>query len=275
LSTRGGLDRIDDVNRTLTALTGITATWFTMTLTGNDRTDFRSHAVAASEAMRRTLLGRSSPENSGISYCLERQPSLSRLRTPIKVTAVVCAVLGLSGVAIGGIIGFFLKRHIIADNPSLLAIALCCSVGGILLMFLPTFVERRIVRQHLTRRDDCLGSGSELEAIHVSLEHAPTYGSMKILAEDVGLIYIHPESRYVKIDGLSYEYLIRSKDVVSLSLHSNGKSVLLSYMVGEERLDLAVVPRSLRAELKRQTIGSSPGFFVKMQEALESGAGTV
>jgi hypothetical protein len=70
------------------------------------------------------------------------------------------------------------------------------------------------------------------------------------------------------MDGLSYEYVIHSKDVVDLSLHSNEKSVLLSYMVGEERLDLAIAPRSVRAELKRQTLGSSRSLFEKMQDAL-------
>jgi hypothetical protein len=242
-----------------------------MTSTDNDLTDFRSRAVAASEAMRRTLPSGLSPEKRGISYCLLRQPSLSRLRAPIKVTAVVSAVLGLSAVAAGGIIGFLLKGHLLTDSPSLPAIALCVSAGGILLMFLPTFVERWIVRQHLSSRDDDFDPGSEREGIHVALEYAPTYGSMKILAEDVGLMFIYPEARYVKINGLSYEYVIQSKDVVDLSLYSNGKSVLLSYAIGEEQLDLAIVPRSLRAELKRQTVGSSPNLFVKMQDALGIG----
>jgi hypothetical protein len=239
-----------------------------MTSSDNDLTDFRSRAVAESEAIRRSLRNGSSLERSSISYCVERQPSLSRLRAPIKIIAVACLVLCISGVATGGIIAILSTRHIIADDPSLLAIAACCSVGGILVAFLPTFVERHIVHQHLRQRDEDFGSGAEVRGIHVSLEHASTYGSIKILAEDVGLIYIHPEAHYVKMDGLSYEYVIQSKDVVDLSLHSNEKSVLLSYMVGEERLDLAIAPRSVRAELKRQTLGSSRSLFEKMQDAL-------
>jgi hypothetical protein len=239
-----------------------------MTATDNDLTDFRSRAVAASEAMRRTLPSRLPLEKSGVSYCLVKEPSLSGLRAPIKVTAVACAVLGLSGVAIGGIVGLLSKAHIIAQDSGVLVIALCGSAGGVLLMLLPTFVERWIVRHHLLQGNEALGFGPE--GIHVSLDCAPTYGSMKILADDVGLIYIHPDAHYVKLDGLSYEYVIQRNDVVSLSLHANGKSVLLSYMVGKERLDLAIVPRSIRAERERQTAGSSRGFFVKMQDALEA-----
>jgi len=239
-----------------------------MTSADNGLMDFRSRAVAESEAIRRRLRNGLSLDKSGVSYCVERQPSLSRLRAPIKIIAIACLVLCISGVATGGIIALLSKRHRVADDPSLLAIAACCSVGGILLAFVPTFVERRIVHRHLCQRDDDFGSGCEVQGIHVALEHAPTYGSIKILAEDVGLIYIHPEAHYVKMDGLSYEYVIHSKDVVELSLHSNEKSVLVSYMVGEERLDLAIAPRSVRAELKRQTLGSSRSLFEKMQDAL-------
>ena len=239
-----------------------------MTSVPNVVTDFRSGAVAASETIRRTLPSGSSPERCGYSYCLVRQPSLSRLRAPIKVTAVVSAILGLFGIATAGIVRLLMLGKILPDEPSLVAVVVGCSVGGILLLFLPTFVEGWIVRQHLVQCGENFGFGSEHKGIRVSLEYAPTCGSMKILAEDVGLIYIYPDAHYVKIDGLSYEYAIQSKDVESLSLHSNGKSVLLSYKVGEERLDLAIEPRSLLAELKRQTIGSSRSLFERIQDAL-------
>src|SRR5206468_2245676 len=98
-----------------------------MTSSDNDLTNFRSRAAAESEAIRRKLPTGLSPEKSGISYCVERQPSLYRLRAPIKIIAVACLVLCISGVATGGIIAFLWKRHIVADNPSLLAIAVCCS----------------------------------------------------------------------------------------------------------------------------------------------------
>jgi hypothetical protein len=231
------------------------------------QTDFRSRAVAASEMMRRSLPAGLSPERAGISCCLARQPSLARIRKPIKITAVASAVLGLSGLVIGPII-FHLQRGISpAEKPGLAAIAFCCSVGGMLLLFLPLVFERWIVRQQLSRREDATGFGGK--GTHVALEHASTYGSLKMLAEDAGLIYIHPEARYVMISGLSYVYVIQSKDVVGLSLHPNGKTVLLSYAVENEQLDLAILPRSVLAELKRQTLGSSRSLFVKIQDALK------
>jgi hypothetical protein len=235
----------------------------------NDAVDFRSHAVAASEALRRNLPSGLSPEKSGFSYCLERRPSLSRLRTPLKFTAVASLIVGISGVAGGGVIGLLFIKHIIADSPMLLVVALCCSVGGILSMLLPTIVEGRVAYRHLSQRNEKFGLGSPVEGLHVDVENAITYDTMKAVADDVGLIYVYPDSQYVKIAGLSYEYVILRKDVAGLSLHSNGKDVLLSYTVGEERLNLVIVPRSLWAELKRQTLGTSRSFFANIQDALE------
>jgi len=241
-----------------------------MSLADNDVTDFRSRAAAASEALRRTLPSGSSLEESGISYCMARQPSLSRYRRPIKITIIVSGMLGLLAVGTGAITALLSETNMIARGSGVLTMALCCCVAGILLLWLPMFVERGIVRQHLSRGDEAVGFGPRLKGLHVSVEHASTYSSMKLLAEDVGLIYIHPEAHYVKIDGLSYEYLIHSRHVLGISLHRNGKSVLLSYAVGEEQLDLAIVPRSLLAELRRQVSGSSPGLFAKIGYALIS-----
>jgi hypothetical protein len=244
-----------------------------MTPIDNDLGDFRSHAVAESEALQRILPTGVSMEKSGISYCLVRQPCFTRLRAPIKVTAVACGVLGLSGVAAALIIGLS-KSDMLAGNVSLLAMTICCFFGGILFLLVPTYVERWIVHHHLSQHDDDYETESGAKGIHICLEYAPTYSSIKLLAEDVGLIYFYPEDHYVKIDGLSYEYVVRSNNVVDLSLHSDCKSVLLSYRVGEELLELAIAPRGVLPELMRQTVGSSRSLFLKMQAALKPNEGT-
>lgn len=235
----------------------------------NERADFRSGAVAASEAMRRALPSGLTLEKSGMSYCVEREDNLANLRAPIKLTAVVCAVLGLSGLAAGAIVAALVNGHVLAEKTEMLATAFCCFAGGSLVLLVPVFVERRIVRRHLSPRDQDFVSDHGPKGIHVALEDAATASSLKLLAEDVGLLYIHPERHCVNMVGLSYEYLIHSKDVVRLSLHSNRKNVLLSYVVGEEQLDVVILPRSLWAEAKRQKLGSSRTLFVKMQSALE------
>lgn len=56
---------------------------------------------------------------------------------------------------------------------------------------------------------------------------------------------------------------------MDLSLHSDRRSVLLSYRVGEELLELAIAARGVLPELMRQTVGSSRGLFLKMQAALK------
>jgi hypothetical protein len=247
-----------------------------MTSTDDNSADFRAHASAASEVLLRSQRSYLSRNKSGISYCLVQQSGLSQFRALIKVSIVACIVLALSGIAGSGIIGFmtlFLREQRLANNLSLLALAAGCMVGGILSLFLPVFVERSIVRLKLPRRQEDSDPGHAPNGIHVALENAVTHDAMKFLAEDVGLIYIFPEARYVRIDGLSYEYRIQAQDVVELALHWKGKGVLLSYMIGTERLDLLIVPRSVMAEFERQAVGSSPGLLVKMKQALQPGRG--
>jgi hypothetical protein len=235
-----------------------------MTSIDDDSVDFRSRAVAVSEAVRRELASEPPPEKCGISYCLEREPSLSRLRVPIQVSAIVCLLLALA--AYGGALffGFLTFANPVVGPPGLLA-AVACFGAATLMMCLPTYVERLIVRCHLPRGDE----RPRRQGIHAALEDARTCSSLKLLAEDVGLIYMHPEDRYVKFAGLSYEYVIQGRDVVALSLRPNRKSVLISYMVGEEQLDLVIVPRGIRAELKRKMSGSSLSLFNRMLDALE------
>jgi hypothetical protein len=134
------------------------------------------------------------------------------------------------------------------------------------LFLFPTFFERWIVRQQLSAHKKTRDSSER--GIHVALEYAPTYGAFKMLAEDVGLLYIYPDARCVKISGLSYDYVIQGKDVVGLSVHSNNKTVLIDYLVGKEQLNIAILPRSVFAEFKRQTLGSDLSLFAKIQNAL-------
>jgi hypothetical protein len=234
-----------------------------------DQTDFRTRAVAASKAILRRLPSGVSPETSGLSYCRVRDPDCSHLRTPIKVTVLTCAVLGFSGLLFSLVAGPFAAIQKDAEKfGPLLAIAVVCFVGALLVMILPVFVERAIISKALSRRDEDFGSDFDGTGIHISLEDAATERALKILAEDVGLLYIYPEAHYLKIDGLSYEYVVQSKDVVRLALHPNRKNVSLSYTIGEERLDLVVKTRSLQAEYKRQQTGSSRDLFEQMEEAL-------
>ncbi|HTW94840.1 MAG TPA: hypothetical protein VMD30_08610 [Tepidisphaeraceae bacterium] len=205
-------------------------------------------------------------EQSGLSFCLPRQPSLSALRTRIKVIAILSAILGFSGI-LGGVVVAALVSHRVGQNSPFLYVALCCSVLGIAIMFVPVMSERRVVRRNLSPAAGNLTSGSAQEGFHVAIENASTVGKPKILAEDVGLMYIYPDATYVKINGLSYDYVIQSKDVAELSLHS-GKTVLLSYRVGHEQLKIAIIPRSIRAELKRQTMGSSQTLLQLIQGTL-------
>lgn len=218
----------------------------------DDVTDFRQRAAAESKALLSALPIGSSPEKCGVSYCIVREPDLSRLRTPIKIVTVTSPILSLLGAVTITVV--FPHVHVTMTT----ALAACCTVS--LLMFLPVFFERAIVYWHLSKR--------HADGIHVALEYAPTYSPLKILAEDVGLLYVNREAHYVKISGLSYDYIIHSRDVSVLALHRNGKNIYLSYRVGGEQLDFVVLPRSVLAEFKRVTVGGTGILFEKLRDAL-------
>jgi hypothetical protein len=93
---------------------------------GDRPTDFRARAVAKSEIILRTRMGSLSPEQCGLSTCLERKPSLAKFRARIKATALGSAILALTGLAGGGIILCLQKAKVFADDPHLQDIAASC-----------------------------------------------------------------------------------------------------------------------------------------------------
>jgi hypothetical protein len=231
--------------------------------------DFRTDAAAA----RSGAYGKSSltgpPLSAGISCCVFKRADVASLRTRIKVVAVLSAIFGIGGVLAGGVLGGLMKYHVLGESTPTVVIAAVCSVGGILTLFVPTYFERWIVRSRLSQSSRRIESGDEPGESHVSVEEATSYGRLKLLAEDVGLLTIHPDFRCARINGLTCEYQIFGKDVVELSLHANGKTVLIGYRIGETQLNLAIVPRSLKAELQRQTTGSSSGLYERIVAALQ------
>lgn len=245
-----------------------------MTSTNDHLLDFRSQAAAASEVLRRSLPSGMSPSEGGISCCFQRAPDHSGLRTPIKIVAVACAILGLGGLfaaAVMMLISFIQFRRFLSwdDNPVLWFSTVCCGCGALPAMFFPTYFERFIVNTYLRPRGADSGSDLNADGIHVAVENALTCQTMKVLAEDVGYIYVYPRANLVRIEGLSYEYVIQGKDLLNLAIRPSSKFVLLSYAIGDERLDLAIAPRSLRAERKRQLLGSNHNLYNQIADALK------
>ena len=228
------------------------------------RGDFRGDAIAESLA----LLGQSAPEEIGISCCVPRGADGSSVRRRVKIVTVLSLVLLIAGVGFGGVVGFLMREHWMEENMPFLVFALACSVAGISMGLVPTVWERRVVRRFLREHVGDVWSDPGRRPIQVSLEEAQTYGRPKILAEDIGVLMCHPEATCVVLEGVSCKYVIYGKDVVSLRLHDNSKTVLVKYRIGQTALDVAIVPRSVGAEIKRQAQGGSFGLFDQMRQAL-------
>ena len=225
--------------------------------------DFRDDAVAASAA----AVGSRRPTEAGRSCCVPSGLDDRPVRRRLKVAVAVAAVGGVGGLAAGGGLAYALKLGAVpGTRPAFVALA-CCTGLGLFLMFVPTRVERWAVRRHLA------GVAGDDGRDFVSVEPADTYSSLKLLADDLGLVAVHPQSRCVVIHGLGHTYVAYAADVVRLELHANGRAVVLTYDVGPARLDLVVVPRSIRTEFKRQVAGATPSLYARMADALSAATG--
>ncbi len=181
---------------------------------------------------------------------------------------VVCTVFAFLGVGIGVLVCILAKANLFVHGRWPFPIGAACVACGIGLLYLPMFVLRRIVRRHLSRPDQSVGFDGVSGGFFVSVENAATYDSFKILADDTGLLYVDFNSRYVTIDGLCHTFGIRSEDVERLELHANGRSVFLSYLIDQVKLDLVIVAWSLRSDTGRQTLGDLGGLFRRLLGAL-------
>jgi len=221
-----------------------------------DKIDFRAAAAAESAA----LVGTSPAGQVTTSCCIPRDADGSALRRRIEVFTIFACIVAIAGVILGGLVGFAMKYGWMAEDLRILGIALACSVGGILVGLAPTWMQEGVVRRHLTKHVGELWGDPLHSPLHVALEDARTYDRFKVLAEDIGVLLCYPESNCIAVEGVSYRYVIYAKDLLDMKLHPNGRAVLLAYQIGRETLNVAIIRRSVRAELKRQLSGGTALF---------------
>lgn len=231
--------------------------------------DFRDAAAAASLAAIYALAGQSAdPTQSGLSYCLLRPDNPAPIRRACKYHVVICLLLGFSCLGLSVmVIGNPVARHMPVDP---LIIGLLFSFFGIGCFFAGAFLPRRLLRTHLQRTVGDFWADATLSPIHVNIENARTYQKLKLLPEDLGILLLHPATHCVQIEALSYRYLIYAADVTRLERFKTREqeAVFLSYRIGSEILELAIIPDSLNAAFKRKLLIGDSGLFARLQIVL-------
>jgi hypothetical protein len=180
-------------------------------------------------------------------------------------------VAGFAGIAAGAIIAALQPEPDLSDW---LPVALCCSVGGILLLLSNPFLQRWFVRRQVGRRyEELLSGGYSSSILCVGIEDANTFHRFKLFPEDLGYLALHPASGSVVIEGVRFRYLILGEDVRSVEQVSGGPTTatVIEYAVGNVILRIALQYDSIWHEFKRQTVGTrADPLIARIREALRS-----
>jgi hypothetical protein len=228
--------------------------------------DFRGPAIAASRRALQSLgpAALASPTEAGISYCIPAPADAAFLVTLLRMNAI----FSLSGILMIVVGAGSLGTSVLPTWAFPLGVA--CWILGTLICFIPTLLEAVLLRRFLRKNLGDLWARKTHKPIHVAIENANTYNRMKVLAEDIGALVIHTDAQCIEIEGIRCRYLIYAADVIGVSLHKNGKTVLVGYLAADELLELAIIPRGILKELQRQTTGSSAGTYHAIAQALVS-----
>lgn len=214
--------------------------------------DFRDGAVAESALQFKEQRQSSFADDTPMSQCTRSDVDPGILRMALKSVALLCAAFALCS-AVSGVP--LLAVAVTNVHRDLFLAAVFLMVGAAMSFLAPSLIERVLVRHHLRGRLANHWSDANVAKTFVSVENAETYNKFKLLAEDVGVLLCRTESGFVTLEGIGFRYFVLTGDVVELSLHPNGRAVLLTYKIGATILRLAIVPRGIVMERKRQQMG--------------------
>ncbi|HZN34401.1 MAG TPA: hypothetical protein VFB80_11300 [Pirellulaceae bacterium] len=223
--------------------------------------DFRDLAV---EESRRLIAAASGLplERQPFSLCVPvENPDLTLLRK-VKTGLVLRLVFGLAGLAGGGILAAIEEKGGFPPqlpDALILGVAVCSSLGGMLLLVSSATFFRRLVRRALGERfDQAQATGSAFGSLIVGVEDWSTFRRMKLAPEDFACVFFDEAAACVRLEGARFRYFIRAADVVSLSEVAGASTVgtQIVYRIGRTTLGITLQYDSFLHELRRQTIGA-------------------
>jgi hypothetical protein len=177
--------------------------------------------------------------------------------TPGRVSLALL-VLGFALLVAGALLATAVeKARPGGGDPLLLAVAACCSLSGIVVLFLPAKLDRQIVGWLMgDRARRLLARASSAEIMAAELSHADR-STMKISidGDDHVLVFFDDTNRRLMIEGIAARYQIRAADIEELAPFEwmNYVGVEISYRIDPQtRLQVAIARVSVILELIRQ-----------------------
>ena len=175
--------------------------------------------------------------------------------TPGK-TFLLAIVLGFA-LLLGGVLILSAVDEEAQDIKStvLTTLAVCCSLSGIAMFFVPLMFDRKLVAWCTGERgSELLQTGGEILTAEIS-DSNPAKQKIEIDGDDYVLMKLDSKHRRLQIEGISARYQILRDDVVSIDpfLFMNYLGAVVDYRIDDTtRLKIAVARVSTLYEVTRQ-----------------------
>jgi hypothetical protein len=230
--------------------------------------DFRQAAVEESLRIIEAHPGRPI-DDLGVSLVLPADVAgPARLRHIGRMT-LLRLVLGIAGLALGALLAAVestLSRDWLIPQWLTMTVALCCTLGGIGLLFASVFCVRWGVRRHLGERYEAVRRMSNLRSpLCVGVEDARTFTTMKLAPEDFAYIAFDAANRRLILEGLTFRYVILAKDLLSVGQATGVTTtgVQIVFRVARVVVGITLQYDSVWNEFKKQTIGRGQDPLIK------------
>lgn len=223
--------------------------------------DFRETAVEESLRLIEAAPG-CDPDELGVSLVLPADPEGLALLRFIGRWLLVRLVLGIAGIAAGGILAAVegrLRATFGLAGWQILAFAAYCSLGGIMLLLTCPWFVRRAVRLGLRERyDDVVRLSNLRPSLCVGVEDCRTFTTMKIAPEDFAYAAFDAARRRLILEGLLFRYVIQAADIVSVQQAAGAAATgtQVVFRVGRAVVGVTLQFDSIWHEVKKQTIGA-------------------
>lgn len=165
-------------------------------------------------------------------------------------------ILGFVGLFGGMVLGGMAEKQQGNAFAVLLTAAVCSSMGGLSLFFMPLVFDRQLVRWLIGERARWMMNRARTNRVMAAEVTHADLSAMKIsiTGDDFALILFDDVNRRVLMEGIGARYIIQAVDVESIApfLYKNYLGAEIVYRIGETELKLAIARTSLLSETIRQ-----------------------
>jgi len=221
--------------------------------------DFRVAAVEESLRILEANPGRD-PDELGVSLVLPADVKGPRRLKHIARMTLLRLVLGIAGLAAGGLFAAATEKPMVAGIPKAVTgtAAVVCGGGGILLLLANAMLIRwSVIRALGPRYDEAARHSTLRRPLVTGVEDARTFSSMKLAPEDFACVAFDAANRRLILEGLLFRYVIHAGDVLNVGQESGTATtgVQVVYRVGAVAVGITLQFDSVLGELRKQTIG--------------------